>query len=323
MQLRTLIGALLLIGSLAAVAAVAGLSASNDGELLPRRFTDCRVDPATMTAPGCALLRDDSSAQADPNPGLWGSISAVSSSRVQEFTFGGDKRHKANGKPQRNMAFRRLTVLDGDDYFGERTELGRNEYRYGENAGTQTTGTFALYREGERKITFFSQRYGSGFTSTRDGWQTVMQMKQAQPYESNGPVDGAPALEFQIFKNRLRFRGFHQTVWTTRAPPKGKWIRYALDATYSQDPTKGRAQVFADLNVDGDFLDKGETSPVLTMRTLAYVTSQGNGGTIPEGGSIPGHLRLGIYHHPSVYGTTTVGVDNVQVLMGTVGTGER
>lgn len=317
MHPRTLIGALILIGTLAAVAAVAGLSASSEGDLLPRRSADCRVDPATMTAPGCSLRRSDTGAQADPNPGLWGSLSAVSASRHQDFSYGGDRRRKANGSVQGNNAFRRLTVQDGDDYFGERTELGRNEYRYGENTGTQTSGTFALYREGERKVTFFSQRYGAGFTSSRDGWQTVMQMKQAQPYAANGPVDGAPAIEFQIFKNRLRLRGFHTTTWTTRAPPKGRWIRYALDVTYSQDPAKGRIQVFVDSNADGDFLDRGEMSPELTMRTLAYVTSQGSG-TIPVGESLPGHLRLGIYHHSSVYGTTVVGVDNVQVLLGTV-----
>jgi Polysaccharide lyase len=314
MKPRTLIGALMVIGTAAAVAAVAGLSASHD-DALPRRATDCRVDPATMLAPGCRLARSDTSVQADPNPGLWGSLSAVSAERHQEFTYGGDRRSQANGKPQRNAAFRRLTVEDGDDYFGERTELGRNEYRYGENSGTQTSGTFALYREGERRLTFFSQRYGAGFTASRDGWQTVMQMKQAQPYDGNGPVDGAPALELQIFGNKLRLRSFHRTNWATRAPPKGKWIRYALDVTYSQDPAIGTVQAFVDSNADGDFRDRGEISPALKQRTLAYVTSQdGARGALEEGASIPSHLRLGIYHHEDVYGTTVVGVDNIQIL---------
>ena len=251
--------------------------------------------------------------KADPSPGLWGPIEAASPSRHQRITKGGDVHPRASGVPQRNRAFRRLIVHDGDDFYGERAELGHNEYRFGENTGGQTTGTFALYREGQRKITFFSQRYGAGFMSTEDGWQTVMQMKQTQPYAGNGPVNGAPALEVQLYQGRVRLRSFWSEKWSTRAPVLRRWIRYALDITYSQDPSVGKAQMFADLNADGDFLDRGEVSPVLGMRTLAYVTAGGSG-TIPLGDSIPGHLRLGIYHDTSVYGSATVDVDNVQVL---------
>ena len=291
------------------------------GKLVALRYVrrhfpaDCSVEPARTTAPGCTLLREDTAARADPEAGLWGNIEAMDNSRHQFVTSGGDPRLKADGTPQANTAFRRLTVSDGDDFFGERCELGRNTYLAGENAGSRTTGTFALYREGERKITFFSQRYGPGFTSSASGWQTIMQVKQTQPYGGNGPVDGAPAIEAQIFGNRLRLRNFDATRWHTPAPPKRVWIRYALDVTYSQDPARGKIQMFVDSNADGDFVDTGEASPVLTMRTLAYVTSRGIG-AIPVGGSIPGHLRLGIYHDGAVYGTTTVDVDNVQVVGG-------
>jgi hypothetical protein len=273
----------------------------------------CAVNAATMTARGCTVLRGDTAAVADPEPGLWGQIDAVSDSRHQRMASGGDPRSKASGAPQGNSAFRRLTVQDGDDFYGERVELGHNEYRHGENRGRQTSGTFALYREGERKITFFSQRYGAGFTSSASDWQTIMQMKQTQPYAGNGPVDGAPALELQLHHRRVGLYSFWSQKWSTASPPNGRWIRYALDVTYSQDPTKGKVRVFVDTNADGDFLDKGERSPVLTMRTLAYVSAQGNG-TIPVGQSLPGHLRIGLYHD-SAYGTATVDVDNVQILV--------
>lgn len=275
----------------------------------------CQIDAATMTAPGCTLKRDDTAAQADSVTGLWGSIDCASPTRVQYLTTGGDPGLQADGSSQGNAAFRQLTVQDGDNIYGERCEIGRNEMRYGENQPGQTTGTFALYPEGSHRITFFSERYGAGFTSALPNWQTVMQFKQAQPYAANGPVDGAPALELQIYAGRLRLHSFWNEIWTTAAPPNGVWIRYALDVTYSQDPAKGKVQVFVDLDGDGDFVDPGEASPVFSMRTLAYVTSQGSG-TIPVGGSLPDHLRLGIYHDPSAYSNTTVDVDNVQVVSG-------
>ena len=274
----------------------------------------CAVNPATMTAPGCTLKRDDTGVAANPEAGLWGQIGAASPSRHEHVTSGGDPYPRATGGAQGNSAFRRLTVQDGDDFFGARAELGRNTTTpyYTEATGTSTAGTFAVYREGERRITFWSQRYGTGFTATASNWQTVMQMKQQQPYAANGPVDSAPALEVQLYGGRVRLHSFWSSVWTTTAPVLGQWVRYAVDVTYSQDPAKGRVQMFVDANADGDFLDAGEVSPVLTMRTLAYVTSSGSSPIAP-GGSLPSHLRLGIYHHSS-YGTTTVDLDNVQVV---------
>jgi chitodextrinase len=285
----------------------------------PPPGTTCGVDPATMTAAGCTVLRSDTSTQTDPRPGLWGTVECGTTwpnqdmSRHQLRASGGDFRVMANGAGQGNSSYRELTVRDGDDYGGERCELGRNAYASGENTGTQTSGTFGLYREGQRKITFFSMRFGAGFTSGANAWQTVMQMKQAQSYGANGPVNGAPALEMQVWGNRIRLHSFWSEKWSAPAPANGIWFRVATDVTYSQDPTTGRVRVYVDRNGDGDFLDSEEVSPVLTIRTLAYVTQQGSG-SIPVAGSLPSHLRLGVYHDASAYGTTSVDVDNVQIV---------
>jgi Polysaccharide lyase len=307
MPLRILmLGGALVVGATLAVVTKASPPFSREAR------AGCAVDRRTMTAPGCVVARADTAAVADPEAGLWGVIDAVSDSRHRRMTGRGDPHPTAGGAAQGNKAFRRLTVEDGDDHFGERAELGHNEYRRGENRGRQTTGTFALYREGERKLTFFSQRYGAAFSYAESDWQTILQMKQTQPYGENGPVDGAPALELQLQDRRVRLYSFWSEKWSTVAPPKGRWIRYALDVTYSSYPAKGRVRAFVDSNADGDFRDRGETSPVLTMRTLAYVTDQGSG-TIAVGSSIPSHLRIGVYHD-SAYGTATIDVDNVQVL---------
>jgi hypothetical protein len=276
----------------------------------------CVIDPATMTAPGCKLLRNDTSAASNPEAGLWGHIECESSTRYSYQGTDGDPRSMATGAPQPDTAYRRETVLDGDDFWGERCELGRNQWQNGENRGARTSGTFALYGEGQHKITFFSQRYpSSSFTGT-GAWQAVYQNKQTEPYGGDG--GNGVALDLQVHHNRLYLEQWWQVQWTTPAPLTGTWIRYALDVVYSADPAVGSVKLYVDANGDGDWLDSGEQSPTVSGATLARETVGGYG--IPVGGSIPSHARIGLYHDVSIpCGAPTgcvVETDNVQVLAG-------
>jgi hypothetical protein len=223
---------------------------------------------------------------------------------------GGDTHPRADGTRQRNSAYRRLAVIDGDDFYGERCELGRNDSRHGENTGNQTSGTFALYRQGEHKITFFSQRYSTEFDANAHSWQQIGQMKQAEPYADAVPT--GVALELQIYAGRLRLSTFWTTRWSTPAPAKNVWVRYALDVVYSTHPTVGKVKLYVDLNGDGDALDRGEQSPVVTGQTLASEASTGR--------PLPSALMLGIYHSPVIACPAPSGchvdIDNVQVVNG-------
>lgn len=272
-----------------------------------RQTTTCTVDPATMTAPGCTMLRLDAGGAVNAVLGRWGQIDCASDARYRHVVGGGDTHREANGARQKNRGYRELRVIDGDDYFGERCELGRNSSEDGENGSGKTSGTFALYGEGEHKITFFSERYPASFPTAARAWQVVMQMKQAQPY-----VDGnvGVALTLQLFGGLLRLYDFDVRKWAAPAPRHGVWVRYALDVVYSTDPGVGSVKIYADLNGDGDALDKGEQSPRMPMRTLAT--------DIRSGEPIPDHLRLGIYHDPSVAcpppSGCVIDIDNVQVV---------
>ena len=130
----------------------------------------------------------------------------------------------------------------------------------------QTNGTFALYREGQHRITFIVRALSKD-ASRRDAgvWQAVMQMKQTQPADNGG---GGPVLELDIDRGSLRLINRWQQVWSTRAPVKNRWIRYALDVRYSPDAATGRLKLYVDRNGDGDALDRGEQSPRLRLPTM-------------------------------------------------------
>jgi hypothetical protein len=262
--------------------------------------------PLPMVNPGCRLVASDTAAESDPLA-FWSSVQCVSPSRYAYETSGGDTHATATGLPQGNTALRKMTVQNGDEYSGSRCELGENDHRYSHTA---------FYHQGEHLATYFSERLPSNFPLSINTWQTVMQMKQAQPADGGG---GAPILEMEARTNQWVVVDNWNELWTFPAK-LNTWTRFAWDVYYSQDPDEGWLQVSADLNGDGDFDDPGERSPVFHMATLKTEIEGPNGtrdGLAP-GDPIPSHLRAGIYHNPSIDCPgpegCSVEVDDVQVL---------
>jgi hypothetical protein len=261
---------------------------------------------------GCDVLLDDSGATADPI-GAWGNIECASDDRHVFSTAGGDLAPTALGLPQAS-GYRTLTTIDGDDFYGERCELGRNDHR---------VSPTALYHEGERRLTYISYRLPAGFPISTAAWQVVMQMKQSQPSAGGG---GTPVISLEVREGRWILlqstsagpSGDTRELWSAPAAT-GSWTRFAFDVTYSKDASLGSIRVVADLNGDGDGDDLGERSPVLRTYTLKYEIEGGSATDgIAPGESIPSHLRVGLYHNPSIScpaaGACSVDVDNVQVL---------
>jgi hypothetical protein len=257
----------------------------------------------SMYVLGCNLEASDLAHESSPLP-FWGRIDCAEQSRYAYVEEGGDNHLSVTGEPL-NGAYRQLTVFDGDNVFGERCELGENS----------TSGPTAFYREGDHLLTYYSERLPSNFPLSTDSWQTVMQMKQAQPSHDNG---GGVALEMEARQNHWEVVANWNTIWQFPAQT-GVWTRFVWDVYYSKDPSKGWVQVSADLNGDGDFNDPGERSPVIHTATLAteipgYQSEDG----IAAGEAIPSHLRIGIYHDPSIPCPAPTGcsidVDNVAIL---------
>jgi hypothetical protein len=285
-------------------------------EVVPSPSPACAPVLSVLRVVGCTLVKEDTAARSDPVAG-WGRIDCRPS-RYQYVTTGGDPNPTGAGWAQGNGSFRRLTVIDGDDVYGERCELGRNEHRSG-----YTPATFNLYREGQRRVTFVSLRLPKGFPLGTGMWQVVMQMKQTQPADNGG---GTPVLALHAYRGVWELRrstsagpsGDTQPLWSTRAAT-GVWTRFAFDVRYSQYGT-GSVKVHVDLNGDGDALDAGEESPSLATYTLKRETTaqqSPDNDPLVAGNSIPSHLRTGIYHDSRIACPSglncSVEVDNVQV----------
>jgi Polysaccharide lyase len=252
-------------------------------------------------APGQMIASDTASS---PGPtSFWGKIECAHSSRYAFVGHGGDGHPTADGEPQGNGSYRRLTVIDGDDYYGERCELGENS----------TEGPTAFYREGDHRVTYFSERLPRSFPIDVEHWQVTMQMKQAQPSHDAGT---GPALELEEHSGRWYVVDSWHTLWTFPAR-HGIWTRFAWDVVYSKGAHKGRVQVSVDLNGDGDFGDPGERSPTFHAATLATEIPGHDDGIAP-GAGIPSHLRIGVYHDPAVSCPAprgcSIDVDNVQIV---------
>jgi hypothetical protein len=266
-----------------------------------------------MTLSNCATVASDTASDPNPLP-FWGKVDCAESSRHQQLTTGGDPSPTADGSVQGNSAFRRLTVLDGDNISGERCELGYNwAYPSDPGTGVRGPGPTVFYREGMRRATFISLRLPPDWKMDDPRWQVVMQMKQAQPY--NNPT-AAPIIDLEVRAGRWIVFDNSHALWSAPATADS-WTRFALDVVYSQDPAKGSIQVHADLNGDGDSADRGETSPLIRVATLVAETS-GSDTRVRAGSSIPSHLRAGIYHDATLpcppSAPCSVDVDNVQVV---------
>lgn len=246
----------------------------------------------------------------------WGAIQAASSARYTLVTTGTDTRPRGDGTAA-PANYRHLALVDGDNFFGERNEVGANERRNGITGGT---GTFMLYQPGQTYQTYFSMRLASDFPVTNANWQVIMQMKQCQPYTNDG--HSSPIIALQARQSQWQLITDIHTesdpYWTAPAT-LNRWTRFRLDITYSKDVALGRIRVQIDDRSGSptDFVPQYDSGDLYGATLTAAVGAQsGSGWSLTDGQEIQSHLRLGPYRNSVISGNTSIDLANVQVYQG-------
>jgi hypothetical protein len=233
----------------------------------------------------------------------------------------GDPHLTALGSPQPSPdSYRQITVVDGDDAYGERCELGFDWTEKQDAGRGPGPGPTVFYREGDHRVTYMSIRLGRGVDPSGSDWRVVMQMKQTEPYDNQH--GGGPILDMEVRDGDWVLVHSWHDLW--HAPARQyTWTRFAFDVTYSQHPSVSSVKVYVDLNGDGDFGDAHEVSPTFHVPTLLAEEARVPGGNYSDepspwavGKSIPDHLRAGIYENPDYACPSgcSLDIDNVQVV---------
>jgi hypothetical protein len=305
----------------------------------------CDTNLTDLAAQGCTVIKSDLSTNAAAAD-VWGNIDCADSSRHKKWDSSnggtGDDPHQvgtggsqvAQGDSQH--AYRELHIEPGDNVSGQRCELGRNEWRT-DPYWVNPPFTFHLYEPNQREITFFSYRIPPNFPAG-GSWQVVMQMKHTNPnnYTASGNpgVDAGPPVGLQLRDGQFIFTvvddvladdAVEYPMPVSGGVQPGRWYRFAIDVTYSNDESIGRAQAFADLDGDGNASAPYEHTNVIPAPTLREEYANSPDPWFSVGDPIPSHLRLGLYNQipdpahgkPGIdCGTLTcrIDIDNVQVV---------
>ncbi len=259
------------------------------------------VNLSTASPTGGTILRQDDCSQADPAPGLWGTVDCYSGN-------GGAAAHVikvSTGGPVANGPYRRILIISGDiDHWNpvgvsQRTELGVNNNAH-YNTGTQTDGAFWLVGEGARQQFWYWMRVPTGGLNMGLGnFRTVINNKQAQPYTMPSNVSGN-AYQLNVYGGKIDMQYFwsSEALWSCPPMTQNVWCRVLVDGLYTVDATKGWSQTYIDFNGTGRFDDDTrKVSPVWHGATLFR--------DAVTGAVVPCGIRIGIYQ-AAVYNTGEV-----------------
>ena len=234
---------------------------------------------------------------------------------------GGDTHPRGDGAQQADTAYRKLTVVDGDDFYGERAMLGRNWWANGENSGpSQTNGAFALGREGGTTRSLFGRcasRQDFRWPRTPGNKIPNGSRPSPTPMLTLPPVTRMETASHSRCSCMAISSGFRPGG--SRGGPLRRLRRTAGFGSPPMSPSRSgqgwaRLRSLSTATLTATFSTSVKTPTCVAWSHTQCTTTADNG--LAAGGSIPAMLALGVYHNPSAFGTTSVELDNIQVSSG-------
>jgi Polysaccharide lyase len=186
----------------------------------------------------------------------------------------------------------RLEVRDGDDYFGERCELGQ--------ANPRRPG-FPLFKEGDERWISWQVYLPTNFPVSATRFQVVAQWKQM------GSL-GTPALAMAVNNGKFSLDSSDSYVSGNAAviarrvgtAQVARWVKFTLHVKFSPDPNVGFIELFGDLDGNGQTL----------LLPLTHIWTMKRDET---GSTVDSHARIGIYRDPLIQGASSIYYDGYTV----------
>ena len=188
-------------------------------------------------------------------------LSQIASGRLSRASSGGPA----------NLPYRQLTVVSGDQAWGNRDALGYN----------RNDSPVALWHEGQYRMLRTWLRLGS--VNQTSNWRELFEIKQSQPYPSGMSTDDGVMFEVQQRSGNLVFMSHWHDLWTVPVTA-GAWLPISVEGMWSADPAKGWLR----------FRVGNQVSSKFTGANLLRNTQNGS--------TVPSYLEMGPYQSSSLPG---------------------
>jgi hypothetical protein len=174
------------------------------------------------------------------------------------------------GGPE-DLPYRQLTVVPGDQSWGNRDALGYNDHN----------SPVALWHEGQYRM-LHTWIQLSTVNQTSD-WRELFEIKQSQPYPSGMSTDDGVMFELQQRSGKLVFMSHWHDLWSVPVTA-GSWVPISVEGMWSADPAKGWLRFRIGNQVSGKF-----TGANLLRNTT-------------DGSTVPSYMEFGPYQNSSLPG---------------------
>lgn len=184
-----------------------------------------------------------------------------------------------------------FVVKDGDDCYGERSEVGQALPWRARFSGRR------LFNDGDDRWISFSVYLADDFPARTRRWNVIAQWKQlAVP----GQVGCCPMLAIEVRDGRYYLDNKGMSVWRGPAARTGRWVPFTMHIRFSTSASLGFVEIW------------GAPTGHRMRRLLARRGMQTLSQTL-DGTPVPSHARIGIYRDRAIAGTAHLYYDGYTV----------